>query len=231
MRIHTINTGSFGNGYIIEANGEYLVIECGVKAREMLSVIGFDVGKVSGCICSHLHGDHAKYIGEYTRYGFPVCMSEESRGDTSVTAIPRMKSTKLGNYVVIPFRVPHNGIECDGFCIRNAAFGTLLFMTDAEMCPYDMSGFGVNHLMIECNYSLDYVNVESPNVDHVLKGHMELETCKRFIRSIYGNGLKSIGLIHLSTGNADPVRFETEIRNEFPACLVWIAKKGLTVEL
>lgn len=137
-----------------------------------------------------------------------------------------MKRSNVGTFSAVPFVVPHNGTECDGFLIEHESFGKLLFITDAEMCPYDMSGQGVNHLMIECNYSADYISVEAANKAHIMQGHMELQTCKRFIRTVYGENLKTIGLLHLSNDNADAERFRKEIKDEFPDCYVWVASKN-----
>ena len=55
MLINVINSGSSGNGYVIDCGDEALLIECGVKPREMLSAISFQTAKVSGCIVSHEH--------------------------------------------------------------------------------------------------------------------------------------------------------------------------------
>ena len=64
--------------------------------------------------------------------------------------------------------------------------GRILFITDAEYCPYDFSKMHINYGLIECNYSEDYIRIEdsSPKYNHVLTGHMELETCKRLIQKI-----------------------------------------------
>ena len=166
------------------------------------------------------------------KYGFPIYASCEVSEILKITLpMQRMKRYSVGYFNVVPFQVPHNGTECDGFIIQHEAIGKLLFMTDLEMCPFNMSAMKINNLMIECNYSEDYLRNDSMNKDHVLLGHMELQTCKRFIRTVYGENLKSIGLIHLSKENADPFRFREEIQSEFPESKVWIADKNLTVEV
>ena len=68
-------------------------------------------------------------------------------------------------------------------------------------------------------------------MNHVLTGHMELETCKRLIQTINNVSLRSIGLIHLSAGNGNPVRFTEEIQ-EIVDCDVdvWVAEKGTEKE-
>ena len=232
MKIKVFNSGSEGNGYAVMAENEILLIEAGVPAKEMLKGISFKTADVCGCICSHSHYDHLKYTNDYFKYGFPVFMSAESRPANlpEIATLTRMKKQMIGNFGVVPFKVPHNETECDGFLICHSEIGKLLFITDAEMCPYDMSNVGINHLLIECNYSLDYVDMTDENTSHILLGHMELQTCKRFIRTDYNDNLKTIGLIHLSKKNGDPERFRKEIQCEFPLSKVWIANKNTTLE-
>ena len=231
MRIDVLNSGSDGNGYILYAGEDILLMECGVQAKQMLKAIHFEVNRVNACTLSHNHSDHSRFVKEYARYGFPIYMSKESSaGNDIVTAIDRMKRTRAGHFTIIPFFVPHNETECDGFIIEHPSIGKLLFITDAEMCPYDMSQMGINHLMVECNYSREYIMLDV-NSSHVMQGHMELQTTKRFIKSVYSENLQSIGLIHLSKKNADPIAFRQEIETEFPGIVVWVAEKGTSLIL
>lgn len=231
-------SGSSGNGYALIEDDEILLIECGVSAKEMLKSINYQTSKVAGCLISHEHGDHAKYISDYMRYGIPVYSSdevakciEEIYGEKT-TGLQRMKQVLISSFSVIPFHVPHSETECDGYLIMHKKIGSLLFITDAEYCPYDFSGMKINHLMVECNYSEDYLTKDAENYGHVLRGHMELKTCKRLIQSINSPSLRSVGLLHLSGGNADSGRFRSEIK-EFvdPDVNVWVAEKGVQTEL
>ncbi len=226
-----INSGSSGNGYALQTKKETLLIEAGVKTKEMLKAINYNVSRVSGCIVSHRHTDHAKFINEYLRYGFPIYMTPESMAETPVPEIYRNYEKVIGGYSVVPFRVPHNETECDGFLIQHKEFGRLLFVTDAEMCPYDMSSVGINHALIECNYSDEYVEVTDPNIQHVWCGHMELQTCKRFIQTIYKPTLKTVGLIHISSTNGHPDAFQRYLQQEFPDIRIWVAKKDAKIML
>ena len=67
--------------------------------------------------------------------------------------------------------------------------------------------------------------------NHVLTGHMSLDTAKRLIQSINSNALRSIGLIHLSVGNGNPVLFTEEISRIVDCDVdVWAAEKGMEKE-
>ena len=238
MIVKVIGSGSSGNGYALISGEDILLLECGVPAKEMLKAIDYQTSKVSGCIISHIHGDHAGYIKQYMQYGIKVYSSDEVETDVETVmgektiGLQRMKRQKIGAFSAIPFHVPHGETECDGWLI-DAAEGRILFITDAEYCPYDFSKMNINYGLIECNYSEDCLTAEdcSSKMNHVLTGHMELETCKRLIQTINNVSLRSIGLIHLSAGNGNPVRFTEEIQ-EIVDCDVdvWVAEKGTEKE-
>lgn len=184
-------------------------------------------------------GDHAKYIKDCMKYGISIYASDEVSSEVEkifgekVVGIPRMRKKQLGGFQVIPFHVPHNDTECDGFLISHQEIGSLLFITDAEYCPYDFSKMGITHAMVECNYSEDYIShaEDSGKFEHVLRGHLELQTCKRLIETINSTSLRSIGLLHLSGGNADAGRFRDEIEQLVDCDVnVYVAEKGLETE-
>lgn len=234
MVVKTINSGSKGNGYALISGEDVLLLECGVPAKDMLKTIDYQTSKVLGCLLSHEHGDHAKYIKQYMQYGVKVYGSDEVQSNIEliygekIEGIKRMNRKKLGSFSVIPFRVPHGETDCDGWLIDTAE-GRVLFITDAEYCPYDFSKMNINYGLIECNYSMDYITLEDDGVKNrrVLETHMELQTCKRLVQSINTDSLRSIGLVHLSAYNGNPQRFRDEIRSQVDADVdIWVAEKG-----
>ena len=223
MVVKTINSGSKGNGYALISGEDVLLLECGVPAKDMLKTIDYQTSKVSGCMVSHVHKDHVGYIKQYMQYGIKIYTSDEVETDIETVmgektvGLQRMRRYQIGSFSVIPFRVPHGETECDGWLI-DSPDGRILFITDAEYCPYDFSKMEINYGLIECNYSEDYISREEDGAkfSHVLTGHMEL----------HSKSLRSIGLIHLSAGNGNPQRFKDEIRSVVDSDVnVWIAEK------
>ena len=49
-----LSSSSRANGYVIDANGEQLVIECGIPTKEVFNALDWRIDKVAACICSHL---------------------------------------------------------------------------------------------------------------------------------------------------------------------------------
>ena len=238
MYIKVIGTGSSGNGYVIETSDWLILLEAGMKPQEMLDAIDYETSKVSGCFISHEHIDHAKYAKKYSMYGFSIYASAEVSDrisqvyGTQIKSLKRMKKNHLDGLTVVPFKVPHNETECDGFLFEGNEIGKLLFMTDLELCPYNFHDVGINHVIVECNYSTKYVKMDDGNKEHVFKGHMEMETCKRFLQTVNTENLRSVGLVHLSSEHADKLELLDEISKILPDnVLVWVAEKGKKVEV
>ena len=69
MELKILGSSSKGNGYVLEADNEALIIEAGVKLLEAKKAVGFNISKVVGCIVTHQHNDHAGYVQEYAKAG------------------------------------------------------------------------------------------------------------------------------------------------------------------
>lgn len=56
MRLTVLNSGSDGNGYLLECGNEVLILECGVPLMDAKIALNFDLSKIVGCYISHSHG-------------------------------------------------------------------------------------------------------------------------------------------------------------------------------
>lgn len=125
-----------------------------------------------------------------------------------------------------------DGSECPcyGFLITHPDMGRLLYITDTELVKWRFKD--ISHILISCNYikdDLDDENIAKRN--HVLRGHMELETVKEFIKSNATDSLQNVILCHLSEQNSDDERMVSEIQKVAPQANVCVAERGLEVEL
>ncbi len=240
MKLRVLGSSSSGNSYaLISDNGEILAIEAGCKFLDFKKMIDWKIANVSGCIVSHEHGDHARYIKDFMQSGIPVYTAFETQtalevitGERTIAISPN-KSCQIGSFTVVPFNVPHDTeIECYGYLIEHEEMGKLLFLTDLEYCKYDFSGMKVEQIMVEANYSMDLVDRNEPNYEHRLRGHMSLDTALKFISTNDNPALRNVVLIHLSDKIGDPALFKqkTEETIKYGAD-VYVACKGLEVDM
>ena len=239
MELKVLGSSSSGNCYILETEKEALVIEAGIRFMDIKKALNFQLRKVVGCLISHQHNDHAKYArnmvenGIYTLALPEVLTAKEIKGSRA-KAITMGKGYKFGNFKVVPFPASHD-VPCVGFLIDHPLCGRVMFLTDSCMCEYSFSG--LNHVLIECNYYdkklIQNINagitVESQR-NRLLNSHMELNTCKEFLRSNDLSGVVNIVLLHLSNDNSDELLFVSDVQ-KLTGKEVYAARTGLNIEL
>lgn len=232
MMLCVNGSGSSGNNYVLQNENEAIVLECGLPMSKAVETVNFDLTKIRGCLVSHIHDDHAKYIQQWQDSGISVYTSQEvalSFSDVGRKITPIDDVIQLGGFFVKPFRLVHDDVPCCGYYIQHDDFGKLLFITDTAYVPQNFAPLKINHLLVEANYSKQYIE-SSANFGHVLQGHMEIETTKRFVQHVNSQRLNNVILLHLSTKNADGEAFKCEVQ-KIVSCPVYVARKGMCVEL
>lgn len=234
MSIKVLASGSAGNCYLLETEKEILILECGIRYKDILKGLNFDLSKVVGCLVSHEHKDHCKVVDEIMNAGIDVYMSGGTKEGidfkSSVThrinIVKHGKRYKIGGFDVVPFNVEHDVSEPLGFLLQHKELGRILFATDTY---YLRNTFiNVDHILIECNYSEDILEEIPPYRARVLKSHMSLETLKETLKTWDLSRTKDITLIHISEGNGEPKRFRKEIE-ELTGIKTYVAMPGLEI--
>lgn len=229
MFIHSINTGSSGNCYVLEVNGSYLLLDCGVPYMEIARTLNFQVGKIVGCLLTHEHMDHAKCADELLRRGIKVYTSKGTCTKVKkCLPVEKGKPFILKEFTITPFDVPHDAEQPFGYYIEHESIGSLAFITDAMYCKYKFPG--VKHLMVEANYSEKLMKNDPEFLkDRIKHSHMSIETCCEFIK-INSKSLETITLLHLSDRNSNEKEFEKQIR-QVSGCRVYVAEKNKKINL
>lgn len=108
----------------------------------------------------------------------------------------------------------------------------VLYITDAKNVSKRVKN--VNFAVVECNYDNDtiidnMVNDESSR-SHP-ENHLSLDDCIEYLKEIYSPSLQGVLLWHLSETNIDAERALNRVKEELGFDRVWIARKGMEVEL
>ncbi len=218
MQLTVLNSGSTGNGYVLQNGTEALVLECGVPRQDCLAALGWRTSHVAGCLLTHEHGDHAKYVRDYSQL-MPVYTSRgtaEALGQERLRILEPLRTVHLGSFSVRPIPAQHDAAEPFAYLIDHSGMGRLLFATDTYYLRYRIPH--LNHLMVECNYSLPILNanieaglVPAALKERTLNSHMSLEHLQEMLSANDLTHVAQIVLIHLSTRNADKSAFCREI--------------------
>lgn len=215
MNLLVLGSSSAGNAYLLTAtNGERLLIECGVRHADLLRAMDFDLTRLSGCLLSHEHGDHAREVRWVTLRRIPLYCSRGTaealgvQNDPMLHPLSSKQQVQVGSFSVLPFEAQHDAREPLGFLIEHHEMGRLVFLTDSYLLKYKFSG--VTHWMIECNYSQELIEerlvsgaLHPAQYKRTLKSHMSLDACRTTLLRHDLRTARQVILLHLSDGNAD----------------------------
>lgn len=234
-----LGSSSSGNCYILDNGKEALILEAGVRFQEVKKALGYNLRKVVGCLITHRHQDHAKYIKTMVDNGFytlalpDVWETRGVWGSRSVPIVPK-HGYKLGRFKVLPFNACHD-VPCVGYLIEHPECGRVMFLTDSCECLSLFSN--LNHVLIECNYSMPKL-IEAVNagltsktqIDRLPNSHMEQQTCKAVLSDLDLSNVYNIVLLHLSDHNSDRLQFVSEIERH-TGKVVYAAAPNLSIDI
>lgn len=235
MTLKVLGSSSAGNCYILENEHEALIIEAGLPFMDVKKALKFNIRKINGVLISHEHRDHARYVKDYVKAGIPVYTNQSTYDALKMRTkvIEPLKQIKVGNYAITPFNVPHEDVECYGYIIEHSEMGKMLFLTDLEYCKYNFASLHLNHILVEANYDMQYVDRDIPNYEHKLRGHMSLDTALDLIRTNDNPDLRTVCLLHLSIESGNPAEFQKRIvdaTSKYRANC-YIASRNLEIQL
>lgn len=238
MKLKVLGSASSGNCYLLESENSCLIIEAGIPFSKLKIALDFNIAKVQGVLCSHIHSDHSKFLSEYGKGGIKVYLSDQNEHPARENPMSyKFKSNELfivGDYTVLAFELLHD-VPCHGFFIKHSEMGNAVFITDTNYSPFRFAN--VNQWLIEANYVQDLLdeNTENGSIPdyvrkRVMRSHMSLQTVKDLLNANDLSATQNIILLHLSSGNSDAARFKSEIE-ALTGKLVTVADKGIEINL
>jgi len=241
MNLKVISSGSKGNAYILHTDTGNLLLECGVRFKEIQQALEFDTASVQGCLLTHSHNDHSKCTKDIFEAGIDVYMTPDTA--TAVKAeghrlniIEAGNQFNVGDFIVLPFPTEHDAPGSVGYLIQYKPTGEkLIFATDTYFIRNRFSG--LDYILIESNYCKDtldanieagYISCEQKN--RLLESHFSLEHVKEFLSANDLSKVKVIVLLHLSSANSDAKRMVQEIE-KLTGKVVIVAEAGKNIPL
>ena len=234
MKLKCIATGSSGNCYTLTSNiGETLILDCGIPIKEIKKGLNWNIMGIQGAVCTHCHSDHSLSLSELRNIGIDVFHPsvDQNVGVVNFGSF-RVQSFDL---TTLDGRWTHtnaDGSECHccGFLITHKEMGRMLYITDTNLIKWRFKS--INHILLGVNYDKDLIdNEDSAKVNHVYRGHMSIDTACNFVKANNSKDLQNVIMCHLSKNNADKDLFIEKMQKVAPQANVYVARKGLEVEL
>lgn len=229
--IKPLASSSAGNCYLIDDGHTKILLEAGIRFREIQIALDFKLSSLAGCLVTHDHGDHSKAMKDLVKAGVDVYASQGTFNKLNLTGhraitIKALNQFNIGTWTILPFDVKHDAEEPLGFLIANQVGEKLVFITDSAYSRYTFSG--LTHCMIEINFIEALVNQaieQEENLENreflmmrrarLRKSHFSLENAVEFFKSPDNDlsKVQEIHILHLSDGNSDEQLIKTTIQS------------------
>ena len=221
MRIASLASGSKGNAYLVEQDGEALLIDCGICFKSLKARIeglfdaadGGGAPRICGVLLTHSHSDHTSGLRSLlAKFDVPVyanVMTAETTAaevylDDSVFAcFENGQSFCVGPFEVRAFSVPHDTSDPVGYLVKGA--GVYFHGTDIGV-PLDSVGLKLaeaDFATLESNHDPVMLRTSGrpPAVIQRIagpRGHLSNDEAGDLVRRFASPRLRRLALAHLS---------------------------------
>lgn len=216
-----IASSSLGNCYRVTDGDSTILLECGIRFKDIQHAFNFKITEIDGCLITHEHQDHSASIENLLKRGINCYMSKGTAQALNIQhhrikIIQARKQFTLGNFTILPFEVEHDASEPLGFLIMDRTGDKLLFATDTYYIRYRFKGLSI--IAVECNYSEEILkqNILDGHVPVIMRkrlsrSHFSLENYLDFLRANDLSNVREIWLLHLSNRNSNADLFKREV--------------------
>lgn len=198
------------------------MLEAGIKFEKVQKHFKGRTRKIKGCLITHEHGDHAKYIKQYVNEGINCHMTVGTHNAINIEShricnIKSKQEIRIGTWSILPFDINHDANEPVGFLLQSVHGYKVLYVTDTKYLKYKFKG--LTHMMLEVNYIYEQMqqNIKDGVIHNVLanrimESHFSLEHAIGMLEANDLSKLEEIHLIHLSSNNANATHIKQSIQ-------------------
>lgn len=239
MILSVVATGSKGNCYFINDGDRYLCLDCGEKIsyQSILKGCDFRIENVDGVLITHKHSDHLPMVSAFTRSGIRVYSNDKTQEHVlitqgeNITGIPEKRVTRIGDWKVVPWFVPHENVSNYAYLIRSPCGEVVAYITDFAYSPLTLKSYKVNHFLVAVNRTQDIPDDAEARF-HRIRGHSSLRSVEDFLTASMTEDCKSVTACHLSGTYADAGLILEELTRLCGENVkVNIARKGMKIQL
>lgn len=208
MRVVSIASGSKGNAYLVEEEGEAILVDCGVCYKKLKDI------EFSAVLVTHSHADHVCGLGTLLkRRDIPVfanAMTAEAVvhecgvPEDAFVCFEDGQTFDIGRFSVSPFSIPHDTSDPVGFLV-SAAGETYFHGTDIGT-PLDSIGLKLAEADIatlESNHDPELLRQSGRHPSLIRRiagprGHLSNDDARELVRRFASPRLRKLALAHLS---------------------------------
>lgn len=208
MRVVSLASGSKGNAYLVEHDGEAILVDCGICYKRLKDV------EFSAVLVTHSHGDHVCGLGTLLKKrNVPVyanAMTAEATAcefgidEGAFLCFENGQTFEIGPFAVSPFSIPHDTSDPVGFLVSAAEetyfhgtdIGTPLDSIGLKLAEADIATLESNHDSVLLRQSGRHPSL----IQRIAgpRGHLSNDQACELVRRFASPRLRRLALAHLS---------------------------------
>lgn len=241
MEIKILASGSDGNCYRVSDGKTTVLLDAGISVKRIRTGCDFNLSGISGCLITHLHGDHTKGVKGLLDTAVPVYMPEREIEAMKLPKHHRLhplekdlrtinleddsgthyKVLDLGTLQILPFPTEHDTPEPVGYLIFSTVTRErLLYFTDTFYINVRFAN--LNYIIGECNYDSETMwekvnSKQTPAIraKRLFSTHMSLETFLNFLRSLtHPEAIRQIYICHMSDDHGNEAKIREAVQRQ-----------------
>ena len=244
LRVYSLYSGSTGNSFLIDYNGNAILIDAGRSAKRLCQALG-EAGalpeSVKAILVTHEHTDHIQALPIFLKkHPIPVhlpiaCAARLEREDSlrpHLCAHPPIFTQTVCGMTVTSFPTPHDSRGSVGYRIEiPTACGVyrIGYATDIGHISHEVSEglLGCDAVILESNHDPEMLENGPYPYDLKLRiashrGHLSNPDSAEFAAQLCATGTKRLMLAHLSQENNTP-------DTAYDACVSAIADESVQI--
>ena len=211
LRVVPIASSSKGNAYVVEQDGEALLIDCGVSCKMLEAAV--DLSRIRGILITHNHVDHVSGLKRLLNcIDVPVYANamtaeavsyQEKIDEGAFSCFENGQPFEIGPFAVSPFSVPHDAADPVGYLVRGdetyfhgTDIGTPLDSIGVKLAEAEIATLESNHDLVMLHTSR-----RPPSLVQRIagpRGHLSNDQACDLVRRFASPRLKRLLLAHLS---------------------------------
>lgn len=219
--LKTISSSSQGNCHVLEDEESMIMLDCGVRAKNILPYI--KTSKLDGIFISHRHSDHSKGCKELNQYvNAKFYLNQETYESTPIHNFSKIlmeenKSITAGNFTILPFEVYHDAQNYNFLIMHKPTGMKILYITDTSNVS-NLTFKDVDVFIVEANWDEEWEVKEDDEVKFKRTssdlGHLSLQDTIEFLKQNININTKSVYLTHISHSFSNYTIFAEKARSE-----------------
>lgn len=220
MRFAVLGSGSKGNSAVVECQGQFILLDAGLSARQLrtrLGLLGVNPSSLEAILLTHEHGDHVAGLRVFLKeclvpvYATPatrkaVCQDHPTLSGACWKTFETYQDFRIGCFGVKGFSIQHDAVDPVGYVISGNQ-RQLGFLSDVGHVTQAVAQalVGLHALYVEANYDEELLAADTKRPWSIKQrissrhGHLSNTQVCELLERIAHPELVAVVLGHLSS--------------------------------